>query len=74
LIETLKIKNAQYGDSALTPVRLFSKADRCEQIRVRIDDKICRLQRMGSKQDTDDTVQDLLGYLVLLIIAERGLV
>lgn len=66
-------KNAAYGDSAFDPVRIFSKASPVEQIRVRIDDKISRLQR---GQDTDkvpeDTVLDLIGYLVLLLIAEEN--
>ena len=38
-------KNAAYGDSALNPVRVFSKADPLEQLRVRIDDKLSRLAR-----------------------------
>jgi len=38
-------KNKQYGNSALEPVRIFSKADSAEQIRVRIDDKLSRLAR-----------------------------
>lgn len=62
-------KNAAYGNSALDPVRIFSKADIAEQIRVRIDDKISRLQR-GSTAG-EDTVRDLIGYLILLRIAEK---
>lgn len=69
--ELLLEKNRAYGDSALNPVRVFSKADAVEQIKVRIDDKISRLQR---GKDTDkvpeDTVNDLIGYLILLKIAE----
>lgn len=38
----LLAKNAAYGNSALEPVRIFSKADPTEQIRVRIDDKLSR--------------------------------
>jgi len=41
----LLAKNAAYGNSALQPVRIFSKADPIEQIRVRIDDKLSRLAR-----------------------------
>lgn len=65
----LIMKNEAYGNSALDPVRIFSKADSAEQIRVRIDDKISRLQR-GSAAG-EDTVLDLIGYLILLRIAER---
>src|SRR5690606_42083023 len=63
-------KNAAYGDSALTPVRAFSKSYSAEQIRVRIDDKLSRLMR-GTEYENEDTVTDLLGYLILLKIAEK---
>jgi len=64
----LRQKNAAYGDSALDPVRVFSKASAEEQIRVRIDDKLSRLAR-GSDAG-EDVLGDLLGYLVLLEIAK----
>lgn len=64
----LRQKNAAYGDSALDPVRVFSKASAEEQIRVRIDDKLSRLAR-GSDAG-EDVLADLLGYLVLLEIAK----
>jgi hypothetical protein len=66
----LLAKNAAYGDSALDPVRIFSKADAVEQIRVRIDDKLSRLMR-GDGSGDEDAVGDLLGYLVLLRVGER---
>jgi hypothetical protein len=62
-------KNAAYGNSALDPVRIFSKAPTEEQLRVRIDDKLSRLAR-GSAAG-EDVVGDLLGYLVLLKIAQK---
>jgi len=62
-------KNRAYGDSALAPVRIFSRADPVEQIRVRLDDKLSRLAR-GSAAG-EDVINDLLGYLILLRIAER---
>lgn len=63
-------KNAAYGNSALEPVRVFSTADPVEQLRVRIDDKLSRL-RSSLNDDNEDTVLDLMGYLVLLRIATR---
>jgi hypothetical protein len=69
LRQMLVAKNAAYGNSALDPVRVFSKADPAEQLRVRIDDKISRLLRGAAAGE--DTVSDLLGYLILLRIAER---
>lgn len=64
-------KNAAYGDSALNPIRVFSKSDRIEQLNVRIDDKISRIQR-GSEYGDEDTEMDLIGYLVLRKIARES--
>lgn len=64
-------KNKAYGDSALNPIRAFSKASRIEQLNVRIDDKISRIQR-GTDFEDEDTVRDLIGYLVLRLIAEES--
>lgn len=63
-------KNRKYGNSALEPIRCFSKSDPVEQIKVRIDDKISRL-KSGQSDDTEDVELDLLGYLVLLRIARN---
>jgi len=72
LKELLLSKNQAYGNAALEPVRAFSDANSSEQIRVRIDDKISRLARGNPKSmDKEDVVQDLLGYLILLRIAEK---
>ncbi len=67
----LLAKNREYGDSAVNPLRIFSAADSAEQIRVRIDDKLSRLRYQGAKSITEDTVADLIGYLILLRVAER---
>ena len=65
-------KNRRYGDSALTPVRVFSKASPVEQIRVRLDDKFSRIVHgAGEMAEDEDTVLDLIGYLVLLRVAMR---
>ena len=58
-------KNTKYGNSALEPCRIFSKANSTEGIRVRIDDKLSRLVS-GQSDDTEDTEMDLLGYLIML--------
>lgn len=63
-------KNRKYGDSALTPLRVFSEADPMEQLKVRIDDKLSRIRSAQSDED-EDVLDDLLGYLVLLKIARR---
>lgn len=64
-------KNNSYGNSALEPVKIFAKTiSAVDQINVRIDDKLNRLIK-GTQYRDDDTVLDLLGYLILKRIAER---
>jgi len=65
----LLAKNEAYGNSALEPVRVFSKASAKEQLLVRIDDKLSRIAK--GKAAGEDVTKDLLGYLILLRIAER---
>ena len=68
--QMLIAKNRAYGDSALEPVRVFSKAENIEQLYVRIDDKLSRVKR-GHEYPGDDTISDLIGYLVLLLVAKE---
>jgi hypothetical protein len=63
-------KNRAYGNSALEPVRIFSSSDNIEQLKVRIDDKLSRFAR-GNKLLGDNDIDDLMGYLVLLTIAQK---
>jgi hypothetical protein len=63
-------KNLAYGDSALDPVRIFSKATSIEQLLVRIDDKLSRFAR-GTDYPGDNDIDDLIGYLILLKIAKE---
>ena len=64
--ELLLLKNNAYGDSALDPVRIFSKNDSVEGLLVRIDDKLSRIKNSGIRSANEDTLMDLIGYLVLL--------
>ena len=64
-------KNASYGASATNPVRVFSKASSEEQILVRIDDKLSRIARAHENALGEDTINDLIGYLVLLKVIRR---
>lgn len=57
-------KNAKYGNSVAMPVRVFSKTDALEGIRVRMDDKLSRIMR-GHAADTEDAALDLAGYILL---------
>lgn len=62
-------KNRKYGNSALEPLRVFSKADPLEQIAVRMDDKLSRI-KSAQGDDLEDAKRDLIGYLVLEAIAK----
>lgn len=62
--QILLTKNMKYGDAALCPVRIFSKADTREQLNVRIDDKLSRIANRTNDEDEDPEL-DLIGYLVL---------
>ena len=68
--DLLKSKNKAYGNSALDPIRVFSKADPVEQLNVRIDDKLSRIMR--GTDSGEDTELDLIGYLVIRRIAKGG--
>lgn len=68
--EMLLEKNRKYGDSALNPQRIFSKANPIEQINVRIDDKLSRIKSAQTDED-EDVESDLLGYLILKKVAKK---
>lgn len=69
IAKTLIKKNESYGNSAFEPVRIFSKADEAEGLKVRIDDKLSRIAK-GNDSYNEDTINDLIGYLILLKIKE----
>ena len=58
-----------YGNSATQPAKIFSKGNAVESISARIDDKLMRIANRGINENTLDTIDDLIGYLVLLKIA-----
>ena len=62
--EMLIEKNKKYGNSAIQPKRIFSKASPVEQINVRIDDKLSRIANQQINED-EDAEFDLIGYLIL---------
>lgn len=69
--DLLLAKNKAYGDSAIHPLRVFSKASPIEQIKVRIDDKLSRTAKgEETEKIPEHTVRDLIGYLILLLVAE----
>jgi len=72
IAELLLKKNTTYGNSALDPIGIFSGISAEEQLAVRIDDKLNRIAK-GSKYEyvEEDTVLDLIGYLILYRIAQK---
>ena len=71
VIELLLSKNQAYGDSALNPANIFARGNAIENLCCRIDDKLMRIKNRGIGVNTEDTVQDLIGYLILLRVALR---
>lgn len=69
--DTIVEKNSSYGDSALNPIRVFSRADRMEQLYTRLDDKLSRVQK-GHEYPGDDTIRDIIGYCTLILIARES--
>jgi len=69
ITDLLKSKNKAYGNSALNPANIFSQADAIDSLCARIDDKLMRIKNKGIYDATEDTVNDLIGYLLLLLMA-----
>jgi len=67
--ELLLEKNRAYGNSALNPKNVFSSGDVFESLGSRIDDKLMRIQNVGVNDETEDTLSDLIGYLILYKVA-----
>ncbi len=70
--EFLKEKNRRYGDSALKPVQIFSKADAQNSLLIRLDDKINRIKNCESELRKND-IADVFGYLALYMISQNWL-
>ena len=49
LARLLVAKNTRYGNSALEPMRVFSRSDPAEGILVRLDDKLSRIKYASSE-------------------------
>ena len=69
ITELLISKNTDYGNTALNPTNVFSKLNSREAICARIDDKLSRISNRGINDKTEDTIDDLIGYLLLLKMA-----
>ena len=69
--EFLKEKNKRYGDSAISPLQIFSKVDASNQICNRLDDKLNRIKNSSELKKND--IADLFGYTALLMIQNNWL-
>jgi hypothetical protein len=69
--EFLKEKNRRYGDSALHPMNIFSKASTEDQICNRLDDKLSRIMNGNTLKKND--LSDIMGYISLLLIKKGWL-
>lgn len=67
--ELLIGKNEAYGDSALNPANIFGRGNAIDNLCCRIDDKVMRIKNSGINDLTEDTISDIIGYLILLQIA-----
>lgn len=65
--DLLLYKNEKYGDSALKPKGIFYKGESSNSIKIRLDDKIGRVQ--SSEETRINDVCDIIGYCTLLLIS-----
>jgi len=66
LRKVLTEKNKRYGDSALSPMKVFSKLGSRNGLYLRADDKLSRIHNADTLRKND--VADLMGYCVLICI------
>ena len=72
ITDLLKSKNEAYGNTALNPTNIFSKLNSTEAICARLDDKLSRIKNKGINDKTEDTLDDVIGYLLLLKMSMEG--
>ena len=72
LARLLVAKNTRYGNSALEPMRVFSRADPAEGILVRLDDKLSRIKYASNEGNLlrKNDIADMIGYLILYCVKQ----
>ena len=70
-IDFLMVKNNKYKNSALDPVKTFSKVSKGEQLNIRMDDKLSRIKNSDVERKNDFT--DLGGYIDLKCVEKDWL-
>ncbi len=71
IVMLLLQKNKDYGDTANNPPKIFSKLSPKEAILSRLDDKLSRVKNKGLNDKTEDTINDIIGYLILYQVQVR---
>ena len=76
VINLLLSKNEDYGDSATEGKAIFATDKNKDSMTAkefglccRIDDKLHRIKNSGVTDNTEDSIWDLAGYFILLLIA-----
>ena len=76
VINLLLSKNEDYGDSATEGESIFATDKNKDSMTAkefglccRIDDKLHRIKNSGVTDNTEDSIWDLAGYFILLLIA-----
>ena len=76
VINLLLSKNEDYGDSATEGEAIFATDKNKDSMTAkefglccRIDDKLHRIKNSGVTDNTEDSIWDLAGYFILLLIA-----
>lgn len=67
--DLLLYKNNKYGDSAISPKKVFYKGDSTNSILIRLDDKIGRIMSNTEDKPRVNDVCDIIGYCTLLLIS-----
>lgn len=67
--DLLLYKNNKYGDSAISPKKVFYKGDSTNSILIRLDDKIGRVMSNTEDKPRVNDVCDIIGYCTLLLIS-----
>ena len=69
MTDLLLYKNKKYGDSAISPKKIFYKGDSTNSILIRLDDKIGRVMSNTEEKPRVNDVCDIIGYCTLLLIS-----
>jgi len=67
--DLLLYKNKLYGDSAISPKKVWYKGSSVDSILIRLNDKQSRIENNPNPIPRVNDVADVIGYCVLLLIS-----